>query len=156
MKLVVGARAPAISLHDQKGVLHTLAQHAGQWVLVYFYPKDDTPGCTTEPCALRDAMPNFKKLHAVVLGISVDSVKSHEKFAAKFDLPFTLLSDDEKKVVTAYGVWGKKKFMGREYMGTMRWSFLINPEGEIAKIYDNVKPEMHADEVLADMESLQK
>ena len=119
--------------------------------MVYFYPKDDTPGCTKEACAIRDDIPRFDKLKVKVLGISVDSVKSHKKFAEKYKLPFTLLSDEKKEVVKKYGVWQKKKFMGREYMGTLRTSFLIDPAGKIAKIYESVKPEVHAEEVLKDL-----
>ena len=123
-------------------------------MLLYFYPKDDTPGCTKEACAIRDTYAEFKKVKAVVLGVSTDSVTSHAKFAKKFNLPFTLLADEEKKVAKAYGVWGKKKFMGREYMGTHRTSFLIDPQGMIAKVYVEVKPEMHAEEVLKDLETM--
>ncbi len=147
----VGSKAPDFNLLDQAGQKHTLAQYAGQWVLLYFYPKDDTPGCTTEACALRDNLPQFKKLSCVVLGVSVDSEKSHAKFVKKYDLPFTLLADTDKTLVEAYGVWGKKKFMGREYLGTKRVSFLIDPQGKIAKVYEEVKPAIHADEVLADL-----
>ncbi len=152
--LKTGSRAPAFSLPDQEGKNHALKDYAGSWVLLYFYPKDDTPGCTTEACVLRDTFPKFKKLRVAVLGVSVDSVKSHGKFAKKFDLPFTLLSDEKKETVADYGVWGKKKFMGREYMGTKRWSFLIGPDGKIAKIYEDVKPANHAEEVLADLKAL--
>ncbi len=109
-----------------------------------------------EACSFRDNLPKFKKLDAKVFGISVDSVKSHAKFALKYTLPFTLLADADKKMVSDYGVWGKKKFMGREYLGTMRSSFLIDPKGKIAKIYETVKPELHADEVLNDLKTLQK
>ncbi len=149
--LEIGASAPAFTLPAQDGKTHALKDYAGSWVLLYFYPKDDTPGCTVEACALRDNFPKFKKLKAVVLGVSVDPVKKHAKFAEKYELPFTLLADEKKEVVEAYGVWGKKKFMGREYMGTKRWSFLINPEGKIAKIYEDVKPAQHAEEVLKDL-----
>lgn len=134
--------------------MHTLSQYSGKWVLLYFYPKDDTPGCTKQACAIRDEFPNFKKLQATVLGVSVDSPKSHGKFAMKYELPFTLLADEKKEVVTRYGVWAKKKFMGREYLGTLRTSFLINPDGVIARVYENVKPELHAKEVLADLQKL--
>jgi len=151
----VGNKAPDFSLQDEKGDTHKLSDYAGKWVLLYFYPKDDTPGCTKEACAIRDEFPDFKKLKITVLGVSVDSVKSHDKFVNKYDLPFTLLSDEDKKVVERYGVWGNKKFMGREYMGTKRMSFLINPEGKIAKVYENVKPELHATEVLKDVKSIQ-
>lgn len=154
MKLKIGDTAPAFTLPDQNGEMHALAEYAGQWVLLYFYPKDDTPGCTKEACAIRDNFSDFKKLKAVVLGVSVDSVKSHKKFEEKYGLPFTLLADEQKEVVHAYDVWGRKKFMGREYDGTFRTSFLISPEGKIAKIYEGVKPDIHAEEVLADLKAL--
>lgn len=143
-------------LPDQDGVSHTLSDYKGQWVLLYFYPKDDTPGCTMEACAIRDNFPAFGKLQAQVFGVSVDPVAKHKKFAEKYKLPFTLLSDEDKLVVNAYGVWGKKKFMGREYMGTNRMSFLIDPQGNIAKVYEKVKPKEHAEEVLADLTELSK
>lgn len=154
--LKVGKVAPAISLFDQNGTKHTLKENRGKWVLLYFYPKDNTPGCTKQACAIRDEFPAFKKLNCVVFGISTDNEKSHKKFEEKFDLPFTLLADTEKKMVEAYGVWAPKKFMGREFLGTLRTSFLIDPEGRIAKIYENVKPELHAEEVLADLKVLTK
>ena len=147
----VGTKAPDFTLQDQDGVSHTLSQYKSQWVLIYFYPKDNTPGCTKQACTLRDAEPAFEKLDAVVLGISGDSVASHKKFVEKFQLPFPLLADTDKNVIEAYGSWGKKKLMGREYMGIFRNSFLISPEGTIAKVYEAVKPEKHAEEVLADI-----
>lgn len=149
-----GSQAPAFTLPDQNEKKHSLSEYQGQWVLLYFYPKDDTPGCTKEACSIRDMFPFFNKLKITVIGISVDSVKSHKKFEEKYKLPFTLLADTEKKVVNLYGVWGKKKFMGREYNGTFRTSFLIDPKGKIAKVYEGVKPEIHADEVLKDLKSL--
>ena len=121
---------------------------------MYFYPKDDTPGCTKEACGIRDAYADFKENKIEVFGVSVDSVESHGKFAEKYHLPFTLLSDADKKAVNEYGVYGKKKFMGREYQGTLRTSFLIDPEGRIAKIYEDVKPEAHAEEILRDFRAL--
>ena len=154
MKLSVGDKAPTFELPDQAGTVHRLQDYAGKWVLLYFYPKDDTPGCTTEACTLRDNYDSFKKIDAVVLGVSIDSPKSHGKFVTKYDLPFTLLADEEKKTVEAYRVWGLKKFMGREYMGTKRISFLIGPDGTIAKIYEDVKPAAHAEEVLNDLKAL--
>lgn len=150
MDLHIGQQAPDFRLPDQDGVEHSLSDYRGSWVLVYFYPKDDTPGCTKEACAIRDTFPDFQNLKVTVLGISVDSVAKHKKFVDKYELPFTLLSDEQKKVVEQYGVWGQKKFMGRTYMGTARTSFLINPDGMIAKIYRNVTPATHAVEVLAD------
>ena len=148
MKLKEGQSAPSFSLLDQNEEKYKLSDYKDRWVLIYFYPKDDTPGCTKEACSIRDNFPKFKKLKAIVLGISVDSVKSHNKFAEKYKLPFILLADEDKRVVKKYGVWAKKKFMGREYMGTLRTSFLINPMGKIAKIYEKVNPEVHAEEVL--------
>ncbi len=145
--------APSFSLPDQEGRLHTLKEYRGQWVILYFYPKDDTPGCTVEACSFRDNFSLLKKAGAVVLGVSVDPVKKHAKFVEKYSLPFTLLADEEKKVVELYGVWGKKKFMGREYMGTNRVSFLIDSKGKLVKIYDPVKPAEHAAEVLADIQA---
>ncbi|MBI2582774.1 thioredoxin-dependent thiol peroxidase [Candidatus Azambacteria bacterium] len=151
MNLKVGQVAPNFTLPDQTGKKHTLADSKGHWLLLYFYPKDDTPGCTKEACGVRDNFSAFKKLKAQVFGVSVDSVKSHEKFVKKYRLPFPLLADEEKKVVKLYGVWGKKKFMGREYEGTHRTSFLIDPKGKIAKIYENVKPDIHAEEILKEL-----
>lgn len=148
--------APDFTLPDQNGVEHSLSQYRGQWVLLYFYPKDDTPGCTKEACSIRDAFPNFQNLNIKVLGVSVDSVESHKKFADKYTLPFTLLSDTHKKVVNLYRVWGEKKFMGREYEGTIRSSFLIDPTGTVEKIYIDVKPEKHAEEVLRDLKRLEE
>lgn len=149
-----GQKAPTFSLPDQDGKIQNLKDYLGKWVLVYFYPKDDTPGCTKEACSLGDNLPKFKKLSAVIFGISADSVKSHKKFVDKYGLPFTLLSDEDRGVIDKYGVWAKKKFMGREYMGILRTSFLINPDGKIAKVYENVKPDIHAEEVLADLGEL--
>lgn len=151
MKIKVGQTAPDFALPDQEGREHRLSDYRGEWALLYFYPKDDTPGCTAEACAIRDQFPQFGKLKARVLGVSVDSVASHKKFANKYHLPFSLLSDDGKKVVKLYDVWGKKKFMGREYTGTKRTSFLIDPNGKIAKIYEAVKPALHAEEVLTEL-----
>lgn len=154
MKLKTGQKAPDFKLSDQDGKVHSLSDYKGKWLLIYFYPKDDTPGCTKEACAIRDDFHGFEKLKTGVVGISSDSVKSHKKFAKKYHLPFTLLSDEKKEVLKKYEVWAKKKFMGREYMGILRTSFLVNPNGKIAKIYENVKPELHAAEVLKDLQSL--
>ena len=148
--------APDFSLPDQDGKKHKLSDYRGQWVLIYFYPKDDTPGCTTEACTLRDNLPKFGKLKAKVFGISVDSIASHKKFAEKYKLPFTLLADEDKKVVEKYGVWQEKSMYGRKYMGTVRNSYLINPEGKIAKIYEKVKPAEHAGQVLEHIKALTK
>lgn len=155
MKIKTGQVAPDFQAPDQEGKVHALSDSRGKWTLVYFYPKDDTGGCTKEACSIRDMIPHFKKLKLQIFGVSVDSVKSHKKFEKKYGLPFTLISDEDKKIVKAYGVWGKKKFWGREYMGTLRTSFLIDPKGKIAKIYEKVDPETHAEEVLADLKKLQ-
>lgn len=151
-----GTKAKNFTLPDQEGKLHTLKDYVGKWVILYFYPKDDTPGCTVEACQFRDNFPQFKRSQAVVFGVSVDTVKKHAKFVTKYELPFILLADEEKKVVELYGVWAKKKFMGREYMGILRTSFLIAPDGKIAKVYENVKPAEHALEVLRDIGELRK
>ncbi len=154
MKLKLKQQAPDFIVPDQSGKKHALSQYKSKWVLLYFYPKDDTPGCTAEACALRDSWKEFSNCNAMVLGVSVDSVKSHQKFKKKYALPFTLLSDQDKKVVKLYGVWGKKKFMGKEYLGTFRTSFLVNPKGKIVKIYEHVNPAEHAKEVLEDLKRL--
>jgi len=147
----VGSPAPEFTLPDQNGTMHSLHAERGKWVLLYFYPKDNTPGCTKEACMIRDTYPEFEKLNCTVFGISTDSEISHKKFEEKFSLPFTLLADTNKEVVRAYGVWAPKKFMGKEFLGTVRMSFLIDPEGNIAKVYEKVKPEFHAGEVVHDL-----
>jgi peroxiredoxin Q/BCP len=152
-KIKLNAKAPDFKLKDQDGKLHKLSDYKGRWVMLYFYPKDNTPGCTKEACGIRDEFKNFKNLNMVVLGVSADSPESHKKFIQKYKLPFTLLSDESKKVLKQYGVWGKKKFMGKEYEGILRTSFLINPNGKIVKIYKEVKPETHAKEVLKDFKN---
>ncbi len=150
------ALAPLFKLSDQNGKEYSLADYKGKWVLLYFYPKDDTPGCTKEACTIRDSFPDFRKLRLTVFGVSVDSAESHKKFGKKYRLPFALLSDDKKKVVKKYGVWGKKKFMGRVYEGTLRTSFLIDPKRKIAKIYKNVNPVVHVTEVLSDLKKIKR
>src|SRR5881628_10727 len=149
MKLQEGDKAPDFSAATQNGNRISLADLKGRNVILYFYPRDDTPGCTKEACAFRDHFAEFKKKGAVVLGVSPDSVKSHDKFVTKFKLPFTLLADEDKSIVQAYGVWGEKVFMGRKYLGVHRVTFLIGPDGVIKKIWPKVKPEEHAAEVLA-------
>jgi peroxiredoxin Q/BCP len=145
--LKLKTKAPDFSLEDQHGKTHTLKAYRGKKVLIYFYPKDDTPGCTTEACSFRDNYKELSKLGLIILGISKDTVKSHKKFAEKYDLPFPLLADVDTTVCQAYEVWAKKKFMGREYMGILRTSFLIDEEGKIAKIYEDVKPAEHVGEI---------
>jgi peroxiredoxin Q/BCP len=149
LKLKEGDPAPQFSAVTTGGGKISLADYKGKNVILYFYPKDDTPGCTKEACAFRDYFADFEQKGAEVLGVSPDSVKSHVKFVEKFKLPFTLLSDEEKKIVEAYGVWGEKTFMGRKYLGVYRVTFLIGPDGRIKKIWPAVKPEEHAAEVLA-------
>ena len=148
LKLKEGDVAPPFSAATSGGGNISLAGLQGKNIILYFYPKDDTPGCTKEACAFRDNFAEFKKRGAVVLGVSPDSVKSHDKFVEKFKLPFTLLADEEKKIVEAYGVWGEKSFMGRKYLGVFRVTFHIGPNGKIAHIWPEVKPEVHAAEVL--------
>jgi len=147
--------APSFSLPDQTGTVHTLEQYRGQWLIVYFYPKDDTPGCTTEACSFRDEYATLQSKGLNVVGISKDSVKNHAKFAEKFHLNFPLLSDESGEVINAYGAWGRKKFMGREFDGILRQTFLINPKGEIAKDYPKVTPKEHATQILHDFEALE-
>ena len=149
LKLKAGDAAPKFSVATSGGGKISLADYLGQNVILYFYPRDDTPGCTKEACAFRDFFADFKKKGAVVFGVSPDSVKSHDKFVEKFKLPFTLLADEDKKIVEAYGVWGEKSFMGKKYLGVFRVTFLIGPDGKIKKIWPDVKPEEHAAEVLA-------
>jgi len=144
-----GDKAPSFTAATSGGGKISLADFKGKNVVLYFYPRDDTPGCTKEACSFRDNFAEFKKRGAVVLGVSTDAVKSHDKFTEKFKLPFTLLADDDKKIVQAYGVWGEKKFMGRKYMGTHRVTFLIGEDGKIKKIWPKVKPDEHVAEVLA-------
>ena len=149
LKLQVGDVAPPFTVSTSGGGRLSLADYLGKNVILYFYPKDDTPGCTKEACAFRDNFADFKKRGAIVLGVSPDPVKSHDKFVEKFKLPFTLLADEDKKIVEAYGVWGEKSFMGRKYLGVYRVTFLIGPDGKIKKIWPAVKPDEHVEEVLA-------
>lgn len=149
-----GDTAPGFTLSDQTGIEHTLDQYRGKWVILYFYPKDDTPGCTVEACSMRDNYSVFTKHNAVVLGVSADSIKSHESFAHKFNLPFPLLADTTHKVSELYGAWGKKNLFGKIFNGIHRVSFLINPAGKIAKVYLKVDPNTHVQEVLSDINEL--
>jgi len=149
LKLKAGDVAPDFSAMTNGGGRVALADFKGKNVVLFFYPRDDTPGCTKEACAFRDHFAEFKKAGVVLLGVSIDPVKAHDKFVEKFKLPFTLLADEEKRIVTAYGVWGEKRFLGRKYQGTHRVTFLIGPDGRIKKIWPQVKPVEHAEEVLA-------
>ena len=143
-----GDKAPDFSAKDQDGNDVNLADLKGRRVVLYFYPKDDTPGCTKEACSFRDADDVYKEKNIRVLGVSTDSEKSHQKFISKFNLPFTLLADTDKKIVEDYGVWGEKSMYGKKYMGTNRKTFLIDEEGKIKKVFDKVNVSEHADEVL--------
>ena len=143
-----GSAAPAFKTTDANGKAVSLKDLRGQKVVLYFYPKDDTPGCTKEACSFRDAFSQYKKKGIAVLGVSPDKEASHQKFITKYNLPFTLLADTDKAIAEAYGVWGEKKFMGRTYMGVHRTTFLIDEKGKIKKIFEKVKPEDHASEVL--------
>ncbi|PIT91257.1 thioredoxin-dependent thiol peroxidase [Candidatus Kaiserbacteria bacterium CG10_big_fil_rev_8_21_14_0_10_49_17] len=154
--LIPGVSAPEFRLPDQNGKERSLADFSGKWVVLYFYPKDDTPGCTTEAKAFKDANRKLQQRGAVVVGISPDSPVRHSTFIKKYALPFLLLSDENKKVLRTYGVWKKKKFMGREYMGVLRETLLIDPNGTIAKVYEKVTPATHADEIITDLTALQK
>lgn len=146
-----GDQAPAFSAPASGGETVSLKDFKGQQVILYFYPKDNTPGCNKEACGFRAAHQKITRKNAVVLGVSIDPVKSHDRFIAKFDLPFTLISDEDQAIVNAYGVWGRKKFMGREYDGTHRVTFLIDANSKIKKIWPKVKAETHAVEVLAEL-----
>lgn len=149
-------QAPNFSLKDAAGKLHALGDYHGRWLVVYFYPKDDTSGCTTEACAFRDARDALAEYgNAAVVGISKDSAGSHKKFADKHSLNFTLLSDPEHQVIEAYGAWGPKKFMGKEFLGIKRNTYLINPSGQIVKEYEGVNPKTHVGEILHDLKQLQ-
>jgi peroxiredoxin Q/BCP len=144
-------KAKDFSLLDQNGKPHKLSVYKGKWVVIYFYPKDDTPGCTKEACGFRDIISEFKKKNAVVLGISKDTIESHKKFSDKYKLNFPILSDPEKKVIQSYGSWGEKKFLGKSFMGTIRNTFLIDPKGNIYKEFKKVNPLSHPQEILREI-----
>jgi thioredoxin-dependent peroxiredoxin len=151
MALTIGDRAPDFSVPNETGETVALKDFKGKWVVLYFYPKDNTPGCNKEACAFRDHFDDFTGKNAVILGVSLNSAKDHGKFIEKFGLPFSLLVDADTKLSTAYESYGLKKFMGKEYMGITRNTFLIDPTGKIAQIYLKVKPETHPLEVLNDI-----
>jgi peroxiredoxin Q/BCP len=146
--LAVGDKAPAFKSTNQDGETVSLGDFKGKKLVLYFYPKDDTPGCTKEACSIRDGWSKFRKRGVAVLGVSVDDEKSHRKFIDKFALPFSLLADTDKSIVKAYGVWGEKSMYGRKYMGTHRVTYLIDEKGKIAAVWPKVKPDGHADEIL--------
>lgn len=145
--------APNFSLPDLNGKRHTLEEYKGKWVILYFYPKDDTPGCTTEACSMRDARDTLAEMGAEIIGISKDDANSHEKFKAKYALNFTLLTDTEAKVIDSYGAWGKKMY-GRE--GILRKTFIINPAGQVVKVYGRVTPMGHGTQVIEELKKLQE
>ena len=148
-KLKEGDKAPEFAVPDQEGKVVRSKDLRGKKTVLYFYPKDDTPGCTKEACSFRDSFAKFKRRGIEVFGVSIDSEKSHQKFINKFSLPFRLLADTDRKLSEAFGTYGEKKFMGRTYMGNNRMTFLIDEKGKIKKIFSKVKPEDHADEVLS-------
>jgi len=149
-----GKPEPEFTLEDDAGETVSLSDFRGKPVVLYFYPKDDTPGCTAQACGIRDAYGEFEQAGAVVLGVSPDRVSKHVKFKEKYDLPFTLLADPEHEVAERYGVWGEKKYMGRSYMGVSRTTFVIAPDGTVAEVIENVKPDSHADDVLASLAAI--
>lgn len=148
MPVTAGTKAPDFELKDSEGKVHKLSDYKGKTFVLYFYPKDNTKGCTTEACSFRDSYAEFEQAGVDVVGVSPDEEQSHTNFIDKYELPFTLLSDPDHKVCEAYGVWGLKKFMGREYEGVFRTTFVIGPEGEIVKVFEKVKPTDHSQEVL--------
>lgn len=147
--LAVGDKAPDFKTKDQDGETVSLKDFRGRKVVLYFYPKDDTPGCTKEACSFRDGFGAFRRRKIEVLGVSVDDEKSHKEFAEKYSLPFRLLADSDKKIVKDYGVWGEKNMYGRKYMGTLRVTYVIDEKGKIAAVWPKVKPDGHAEEILA-------
>ena len=144
--------APDFSLHDNDNTVHTLKDYRGKWIILYFYPKDDTPGCTVEACSLRDARDTLAEMGAEIIGISKDEPNSHEKFKEKYSLNFTLLTDAKAETIDAYGAWGKKMF-GKE--GILRKTFIINPGGQVVKVYGRVTPMGHGEAVVNDLKALQ-
>lgn len=151
-KLKAGDTAPGFTFTDTAGVTRNLNDYLGKKVILYFYPRDNTPGCALEACSLRDGYNDLRGKGYEVIGVSADTAKSHEGFIAKYSLPFSLVSDTDKSVLMAYGVWGEKKFMGRQFMGIIRTTFIIDEQGRIAKIIDKVNTKNHAQQVLEEME----
>ena len=149
-------KAPSFSLPDQNGKIHKLSDYKGNWLVIYFYPKDETPGCTKEACAYRDVNSELSKMGVKILGISKDSVASHKKFETNHSLTFPLLSDTEHATIEAYGAWKPKKFMGKEFLGTNRNTIIIDPSGQIVKEYQNVNPQEHIKIVIEDLKELMK
>lgn len=154
MPIPAGNPAPDFTLQDDSEKEFRLSDYHGKIVLLYFYPKDDTSGCTTEACNFRDDYSEYEKADVTILGISPDSPKSHAKFKTKYDLPFTLLADPDHRIAKAYGVWGPKIFMGKKYEGILRTTFLISPDSRILKVFENVRPAEHSADVLAELKKL--
>lgn len=146
----INDKAPDFALPDQLGNTRSLADYANKWRIVYFYPKDDTPGCTTEACNFRDNYHKLQSMGVQILGISKDSIESHKKFAEKYNLNFPILSDPDKKIIKEYEAWGEKKFMGKTFDGVLRKTYLISPDGKVKKIYEKVNPLVHAEEIIRD------
>jgi peroxiredoxin Q/BCP len=155
MPISAGSPAPDFTLPDQDGRDHSLSDYQGRPVVLYFYPKDDTPGCTKEACGFRDDYSAYQEAGVTILGVSPDNSKSHTKFINKFDIPFTLLADTDRKVVKMFDVWGLKKQFGREFEGVLRTTFLIGGDGEIVKVFEKVRPANHSAEILAALEELE-
>jgi len=153
MKVTTGEPAPDFSLQDENQIWHRLSEYRGKPLILYFYPKDYTPGCTREACGFRDDYSLFEQRGVVILGVSPDPPRSHRKFKEKYNLPFTLLSDPDHQVSELYGAWGKKKFLGREFDGILRTTFLIGPDGKLLKVFENVRPAEHSKEILEFLDS---
>lgn len=154
--LAIGKKAPGFDLPDQDNKKHKLSDYDGKWRVIYFYPKDNTPGCTKEACAIAEVYEDFGKAGVKVFGVSKDSPASHKKFAEKFNLPFTLLSDESKKMMEKYGAWQERSMYGRKYMGTARITYVIDPDGKVAAVYPKVTPTRHALQLLNDLKELKK
>lgn len=148
MPIQAGIPAPEFTLLDENGEPRSLSDYRGTAIVLYFYPRDDTPGCTTEACSFRDDYSSYQQAGVTILGVSPDTPKKHSKFKAKYELPFTLLADTDHRVCELYGVWGRKKYMGREYDGVLRTTFLIGADGRIVKVFENVKPDGHSAQIL--------
>jgi thioredoxin-dependent peroxiredoxin len=156
MPINAGTTAPDFTLQDETGTARSLSDFRGKPVILYFYPKDDTPGCTKEACAFRDDYSAYQEVGVDILGVSPDSPQSHKLFKEKYQLPFILLADEGHQVADLYGVWGPKKFMGKSYEGVLRTTFLVDGQGKITKVYENVKPAEHSAEILEDLKKVGK
>ena len=154
--LTINSKAVDFALPDQSGKIRKLSDYSGRWVVLYFYPKDNTPGCTKEACNFRDSYHTLEKMGVTIIGVSKDSVDSHKKFADKYNLNFPLLSDPDKKIIQDYGAWQTKKFFGKEFAGVSRMTYLIDLSGKIKKIYEKVNPLVHAGEIIEDVQILMK